>query len=67
MVDALALADRYLRGGAPDHLLQLLIENSDNGSANAGQWQGHHNTWNISWQYCIRLRDKKLAASLALK
>ncbi|MCO5611281.1 hypothetical protein L7F22_065533 [Adiantum nelumboides] len=63
MVDALALADRYLRGGAPDYLLRLLIENTDGGAARTGHWQSN----NMTWQYCIRLRDKKLATSLAVK
>lgn len=70
LVDALALADRYLRGGAPDYLLQMLIEKGDDGGLQSSQWQGytnHHNLWNISWQYCIRLRDKQLAAALAIK
>ncbi|KAH6555767.1 hypothetical protein KP509_1Z229800 [Ceratopteris richardii] len=67
VVDALALADRYLRGGAPDHLLQMLIEKSNSAPIHTGQWQSNHSTWSMTWQYCIRLRDKRLAASLALK
>ncbi|BBN06274.1 zinc finger FYVE domain-containing protein 26 [Marchantia polymorpha subsp. ruderalis] len=72
LVDALALADRWLRDGAPDRLLQLLIERGEDGGSHSSlAWQGHgsshHNLWNSSWQYCIRLRDKNLAATLALK
>ncbi|CAM6127643.1 unnamed protein product [Calypogeia fissa] len=72
LVDALALADRYLGAGAPDQLLQLLIERGEDSGAHSGsQWQGHgnshHSLSNSSWQYCIRLRNKRLAATLALK
>ncbi|KAG6557384.1 hypothetical protein Mapa_000653 [Marchantia paleacea] len=72
LVDALALADRWLRDGAPDRLLQQLIERGEDGGSHSSLgWQGHgsshHNLWNSSWQYCIRLRNKNLAATLALK
>ncbi|KAL3693637.1 hypothetical protein R1sor_007288 [Riccia sorocarpa] len=71
LVDALALADRWLRDGAPDRLLQLLIEKGEDAGSNSNfHWQGQgvsHTLWNSSWQYCIRLRDKNLAATLALR
>jgi zinc finger FYVE domain-containing protein 26 len=73
LVDALALADRCLHDGAPDSLLQLLIERGEEtgGSQSGGnQWQGRvggHHLYSSNWQYCIRLRNKTLAATLALK
>jgi hypothetical protein len=69
-VDALALADRWLQAGAPDSLLQLLIERGEEtGSQSAGQWKanGGSHLYSSSWQYCIRLHNKTLAATLALK
>ncbi|KAL4570212.1 hypothetical protein LXL04_025863 [Taraxacum kok-saghyz] len=65
LVDALALSDRCLRDGASDHLLKLLIEREEE----------NHTVFNNtnfripsnSWQYCRRLKDKQLAATLALK
>jgi zinc finger FYVE domain-containing protein 26 len=70
LVDALALADRWLQAGAPDSLLQLLIERGEEtGSQSAGQWKanGGSHLYSSSWQYCIRLHNKTLAATLALK
>lgn len=70
LLDALALSDRCLRDGASDRLLQLLIERGEEGHLNSGQLHGfgaHRNLWSDSWQYCIRLRDKRLAATLAIK
>jgi zinc finger FYVE domain-containing protein 26 len=69
-VDALALSDRWLRDGAPDQLLQLLIERGEESGSNSGsRWQGQtgSHSYSSSWQYCIRLRNKTLAATLALK
>nr|XP_043638938.1 LOW QUALITY PROTEIN: uncharacterized protein LOC122610032 [Erigeron canadensis] len=68
LMDALALSDRCLRDGASDHLLKLLIEREEE----------NHTIYNRSglltfripsnsWQYCLRLKDKQLAATLALK
>ncbi|XP_010249786.1 PREDICTED: uncharacterized protein LOC104592245 [Nelumbo nucifera] len=69
LMDALALSDRCLRDGASDRLLQLLIERGEENHSMAGQPQGFgaHNFWSNSWQYCLRLKDKQLAARLALK
>ncbi|GFZ08428.1 hypothetical protein Acr_20g0002360 [Actinidia rufa] len=69
MDDALALSDRCLRNGASDRLLQLLIEHGEESNSVSGQIQGYaiHSTWGNSWQYCLRLKDKQLAARLALK
>lgn len=70
LLDALALSDRCLRDGASDRLLQLLIERGEEGHLHSAQlhsYGAHHNLWSDSWQYCIRLRDKRLAATLALK
>ncbi|KAK9149468.1 hypothetical protein Scep_008225 [Stephania cephalantha] len=64
LMDALALSDRCLRDGASDRLLQLLIEHGENTSM-SGQSQGNY--WSDSWKYCLRLKDKQLAARLALK
>ncbi|KAI3501756.1 hypothetical protein L1887_29761 [Cichorium endivia] len=68
LIDALALSDRCLRDGASDHLLKLLIEREEENHSvfnNSG-----HSNFRIpsnSWQYCRRLKDKQLAATLALK
>ncbi|KAK9273630.1 hypothetical protein L1049_018440 [Liquidambar formosana] len=69
LMDALALSDRFLCNGASDQLLQLLIERGEDSSSTSGQPQGHggHSVWSNSWQYCLRLKDKQLAARLALK
>ncbi|KAJ4959547.1 hypothetical protein NE237_026658 [Protea cynaroides] len=69
LFDALALSDRCLRDGASDNLLQLLIERGEESHSVSGQSQGYaaHNFWSNSWQYCLRLKDKQLAARLALK
>jgi zinc finger FYVE domain-containing protein 26 len=70
LLDALALSDRCLRDGASDRLLQLLIERGEEGHLHSGQlhsYGAHRNLWSDSWQYCIRLRDKRLAATLAIK
>ncbi|KAL5975523.1 hypothetical protein ACLOJK_019847 [Asimina triloba] len=68
LMDALALSDRCLSGGASDHLLQLLIEHGGEDHSISGQHQGHgaHNSWSNTCQYCLRLKDKQLAARLAL-
>lgn len=68
-MDALALSDRFLRNGASDKLLQLLIERGEENQLISGQSQtyGGHSIWSNSWQYCLRLKDKQLAARLALK
>lgn len=68
-MDALALSDRFLRNGASDRLLQLLIERGEGSHSASGQPQGYggHGIWSNSWQYCLRLKDKQLAAGLALK
>lgn len=68
-MDALALSDRCLRDGASDRLLTLLIECGEENNSISGQSQGHgaHNVWSNTWQYCLRLKDKKMAARLALK
>ncbi|KAG0600289.1 hypothetical protein M758_11G022200 [Ceratodon purpureus] len=70
LVEALSVSDRWLRDGAPDQLLQLLIEKGEEtGSEPGNQWQGNNSShpYSSSWQYCIRLRNKTLAATLALK
>jgi len=70
LVEALSVSDRWLRDGAPDQLLQLLIEKGEETESDSGnQWQGNSNShpYSNSWQYCIRLRNKTLAATLALK
>lgn len=68
-MDGLALSDRYLRNGASDRLLQLLIEHGEAIPSESGQSQENagHAAWSNSWQYCIRLKDKRLAATLALR
>nr|GEV14748.1 hypothetical protein [Tanacetum cinerariifolium] len=68
LIDALALSDRCLRDGASDHLLRLLIEREEENHAVYNR--SSHSSFRIpsnSWQYCIRLKDKQLAATLALK
>ncbi|XVE53696.1 hypothetical protein DITRI_Ditri03aG0023300 [Diplodiscus trichospermus] len=69
LMDALALSDRFLLNGASDRLLQLLIELGEESHSTSGQPQGFggHGIWSNSWQCCLRLKDKQLAASLALK
>ncbi|KAF8034628.1 hypothetical protein BT93_C0822 [Corymbia citriodora subsp. variegata] len=69
LTDALALSDRFLHNGASDHLLQLLIERGEENHSISGQTQSYrgHSIWSNSWQYCLRLKDKQLAAKLALK
>ncbi|RVW53979.1 hypothetical protein CK203_072976 [Vitis vinifera] len=68
-MDALALSDRFLRNGASDRLLQLLIERGEENHSGSGQPQGYGgpSIGSNSWQYCLRLKDKQLAARLALK
>lgn len=68
-MDALALSDRFLSNGVSDRLLQLLIERGEEYNSISGQPQGYgsHNIWSNSWQYCLRLKDRQLAAKLALK
>lgn len=66
LMDALALSDRFLRDGASDRLLQLLMERGEENSLSSGQSPGH-SVWSNSWQFCLRLKDKQLAARLALK
>ncbi|KAF6172870.1 hypothetical protein GIB67_035424 [Kingdonia uniflora] len=69
LMDALALSDRCLRNGASDQLLQLLVERGVENHSVSGQLldYGANNIWSNSWQYCLRLKDKQLAAILALK
>ncbi|KAG8657349.1 hypothetical protein MANES_03G064200v8 [Manihot esculenta] len=69
LMDALALSDRFLRDGASDLLLQLLIERGEENLPMSGQPQsyGGQSIWSNSWQYCLRLKNKQLAARLALK
>lgn len=67
-MDALALSDRCLRDGATDHLLKLLIEREE--EIHTVFNQSSLSSFRIpsnSWQYCLRLKDKQLAATLALK
>lgn len=69
LMDALNLSDRFLPNGASDPLLQLLIERGEQTtwkSEKASGSSGHH-IWSNTWQYCIRMKDKNLAARLALK
>ncbi|CAM8967510.1 unnamed protein product [Rhodiola kirilowii] len=68
-MDALALSDRYLRNGASDKLLQLIIESGEvaNSVSDPPQGLGSPKIWSDTWQYCMRLKNKELAASLALK
>ncbi|XP_038897971.1 uncharacterized protein LOC120085832 isoform X2 [Benincasa hispida] len=69
LMDALAISDRFLRNGASDWLLKLLIERDEERDSIFRQSQHHGNpgVWSTSWQYCLRLKDKQLAARLALK
>ncbi|KAG2699968.1 hypothetical protein I3760_07G212600 [Carya illinoinensis] len=69
LMDSLALSDRFLSNGVSDRLLQLLIERGEEYNSISGQPQGYgsHNIWSNSWQYCLRLKDRQLAAKLALK
>ena len=69
LIDALALSDRFLRNGASDQLLQLLIEQGEENQFVSGHSQGNGGTniWSTSWQYCLRLKDKEVAARVALK
>ncbi|GAV76003.1 hypothetical protein CFOL_v3_19478 [Cephalotus follicularis] len=69
LMDALALSDRFLSNGASDRLLQLLIESGEDNHSISGQTHGYGGQiiWSDSWQYCLRLKDKQLAARLALK
>ncbi|XP_004303436.1 PREDICTED: uncharacterized protein LOC101291736 [Fragaria vesca subsp. vesca] len=69
LMDALALSDRFLRNGASDQLLQLLIEHEEENQLVSGHSQGYggNSIWSTSWQYCLRLKDKEEAARLALK
>ncbi|KAM0824003.1 hypothetical protein ACQ4PT_070491 [Festuca glaucescens] len=69
LTDARAVSDRCLRSGASDKLLQLLIDQSEEISLGTGQFRsyGSRNLGSNTWQYCLRLRDKSLAAQLALK
>lgn len=68
-MDALALSDRFLRNGASDWLLELLIKSSEETPSTLGRSQGYgsQRIWSNSWQYCLRLKDKQLAVTLALK
>ncbi|KAJ8763794.1 hypothetical protein K2173_003576 [Erythroxylum novogranatense] len=69
LMDALALSDRFLRDGTSDQLLQLLIERGEENHPVSGQPQGYggYRIWSNSWEYCLRLKNKQLAARLALK
>ena len=67
-MDALALSDRCLRDGASDHLLKLLIEREEENHTAFNR--SGHSSFRIpsnSWKYCLRLKDKQLAATLVLK
>lgn len=68
LMDALAISDRFLRDGASDKLLRLLIEREESHQS-PGSFQGYHGRRirSTSWQYCLRLKDKRLAAVLALR
>lgn len=63
-MDALAVSDKCLRDGASDRLLQLLIETEEETN---DQLPSSHNFESVTWQYCLRLRGKQLAAQVALK
>ncbi|KAJ9549726.1 hypothetical protein OSB04_022269 [Centaurea solstitialis] len=68
LMDALALSDRCLRDGASDHLLKLLIEREEENHTAFSR--SGHSSFRIpsnSWKYCLRLKDKQLAATLVLK
>ena len=67
-MDALALSDRFLCCGASDRLLQLLIEREEeNSPVFEFPLVSAQHFVDDSWQYCLRLKDKDLAARLALK
>ena len=68
LMDALAISDRFLRDGASDKLLRLLIEREETHQS-SGILQGYHGSRirSTSWQYCLRLKDKRIAAELALR
>lgn len=67
LLDALALSDRFLRNGASDRLLQMLIISmEDDTSSGPSQGSSGFRSWSNSWQYCLRLTDKQQAARLAL-
>lgn len=66
-MDALALSDRFIRNGASDQLLRLLIEHGEESHLGQPQAYTGHGIWSNSWQYCLRLKDKQLAARLSLK
>ncbi|XP_074272051.1 uncharacterized protein LOC141595969 [Silene latifolia] len=63
LMDALALSDRFLRDGASDHLLRLLIEQEENHKNSGSSFRMQSD----SSKYCLRLKDKQLAAWLALR
>lgn len=65
-MDALALSDRFLRNGASDRLLHLLIEREEENNPVLGGY-GSRKFGSTTWQYCLRLTDKQLAARVALK
>lgn len=69
LMDALAISDRFLSNGASDHLLKLLIEEGDGIHFSPGESPSYevHNLCSNTWQYCLRLKDKQLAAKIALK
>ncbi|KAL3655643.1 hypothetical protein CASFOL_000039 [Castilleja foliolosa] len=68
LLDALALSDRFLRNGASDRLLKMLIiSGEDDSFSGPSQGSSGLRIWSNSWQYCLRLKDKQLAAKLALK
>ncbi|KAL6882017.1 hypothetical protein ACP4OV_011489 [Aristida adscensionis] len=69
LTDALAVSDRCLRNGASDKLLQLLIEQNEERSIGTEKNRSNRSGTfgSNTWQYCLRLREKKLAAQLALK
>ncbi|XP_020106086.1 uncharacterized protein LOC109722433 isoform X2 [Ananas comosus] len=66
LMDALALSDRFLRNGASDRLLHLLIEREEENNPVLGGY-GSRKFGSTTWQYCLRLTDKQLAARVALK
>ncbi|XP_031125569.1 uncharacterized protein LOC116027922 [Ipomoea triloba] len=67
LMDALAISDRFLRNGASDRLLQLLVERGEENNSGQSYSYSGNRIWSNSWQYCLRLKDKQLAARLALK
>lgn len=66
-MDALAISDRFLRNGASDRLLQLLVERGEENNSGQSYSYSGNRIWSNSWQYCLRLKDKQLAARLSLK